>query len=182
MTRTWLFTAALTLTLAAPVAAKEAASPIGTNGWGDTHWGMSVRDVIAELSDNGRRTDLDDKTKMVWGHPTGAEDSAKLFGHRYDLSYHFTPDTQQLSIVKIVAEEPGACTALEAHFVKHLGEGKPERERMETGPKQALILSQRKWQTAQNGNRYSYTHVGAEGADLTYCHIAIEDASIKFKK
>ncbi len=182
MIHKWPLTAALTLSLAAPLAAKEAPSPIGANGWDDTHWGMSVRDVIAQLSDSGSRADLDDPDLQVWGQPTGAEDKTKLFGHNYDLNYHFTPDTKQLSIVRIMAEERTACTALEGHFVQHLGKGDAETNRMETAPKTALLLSTRKWPDAQNGNRYSFTRVDGEGVDIIYCQIAIEDASIRFKK
>ena len=181
MTRKWQLTAALTLTLAAPAMAKEAISPIGNNGWDETHWGMDVDQVLTAQGGTAKKANLKNKDAAVFGQPNGVDETIQMLGYSFAVEYHFTPKPHKLSIVRITSEERAACTALEAHFMAELGEGKVTVDRIAPMPDRAIIQTARDWETPQNDNLYSFTDIRGEGVDITYCQIFIQDPTMTFE-
>ncbi len=167
-------------TIAAPAAAEEAVSLVGDRGWGDARWGMTVAEVLAVLSDQGRAGNLNEPDLAVRGHPLGAERDIRMLGHDYVVKYHFTPTTNLLSMVKITATESKACDALEAYAVRQLGATKRNTERLALGPQRAIIFYSREWAKPRSGNRYSLTYVVGESSKVVACHVALEDENADF--
>lgn len=169
---------ALTLTIAAPLAAQSADAPTGQNGWGDTQWGQSVADVLQSLGAKGTASDLLDKGEWLGSQREGATSTTNFNGHSYELKYYFTPQGSTLSGVGMVAKKKVACDSLEAYFVGHLGKGTRKTEPLPLGDGIIMTMAIRDWRDERAGNVFQMVYITDPQSPVVLCRMRISAPSI----
>ena len=173
---------ALSVTIAAPLAAQSADAPTGTNGWGDARWGQSVDDVLKPLGANGQKTDLMDKGKWLGSQREGATSTTSLNGHPYEVKYYFTPEGSKLSGVTLVGKKKAACDSLQAYFIGHLGKGTQKSEPMRLDVDVVMNLSVRDWADARGGNRFQMVYITDPKTPVVFCRMRMSEPTINWNR
>ena len=165
--------AALTLTIAAPLAAQSADAPVGQNGWGEAQWGMSVDEVMATIGDKGQKSDLKDKDLWLGPQREGARGVTELKGQSYEALYYFAPEGSTLSGLTLAGKSREACDVLESYFIYHLGAGSRTAQPYPVSETIEMTLAERIWREERGGNAFQFVYVYDDRKPVVFCRIRI---------
>lgn len=90
--------------------------------WGATHWGMTVREVVAAVGGDARKV-RDRRDDRVLDHRLLAKSSHTEDGIAYTAEYFFGSDGRGLTMVRLVPVSTADCGAMQAAQEARFGRG-----------------------------------------------------------